>query len=178
MMQPININKAVDSVGNILNDSISTADERDTHLDARQAVDMASDNWLAKAIRPMLAIWYSLLYGAGLIMGLIMSGGDPIAIATLIGTTGAIVTAIIGFYFTSRRAEKILAKKLDAESKILTKKLEATIVIEKIRAKSEAEERDMILQEEVRDNRAERRETKRANRRPLFGKNRSKDNKG
>ena len=174
-MQPVNINEGLKTLTSGLDNMTSTADEKDTHLDARQAADMASDSWLAKAIRPMLAIYYSALYGAGLIMGIIASDGDPLAIAALIGTTGAIVTAIIGFYFTSRRAEKILAKKLESESKILTKKLEATIEVEKIRAESEADERDMIMDQESKEHRAELRAKRKANRRPLFGRNKNKE---
>lgn len=70
----------------------------------RHAVDMASDSWLSKNIRPMLTIFSLILYT----LFAVMDGniGEFNIANQYVDLLGQIVIMSLGFYFTSRGIEK------------------------------------------------------------------------
>ena len=75
-------------------------------LSDRQKIDMNSDSWLAKNIRPMSLIFVMLLFTAlSLIDGNIGNFHVTDAYRSLVGE---FLTLMIGFYFGSRGVEKVV----------------------------------------------------------------------
>jgi len=119
----IDVDKIINSVGSQVDNNTESSEERQATLTERLKIDATSPFKLPQLIRPILALWSALTFTtaqiyclcAGLVGGVeVMSGNS------------AIMLGIIGFYFNSRRNEKINAKKT-----------EAAIKIEEIRVKAE-----------------------------------------
>jgi len=106
----------------------------------RQQIDATSQFMLPHLIRPIISL-VVLFMQILIFVAVFFKVEVP---DDLIYEVGALNMATIGFYFNSRRNEKINAKKT-----------EAAIKIESIRAKAE-------IKEERRDNRQERRQERRA----------------
>ena len=77
-------------------------DQLNTHLDERQKLDMQSDSWLSKNIRPISLIHFVVVLDAIILLGY-FGFTIPSAILTLVGTS---VQLILGFYFGGRSLEK------------------------------------------------------------------------
>lgn len=110
--------RQLDTVDNALSiaDSALNAREKEAKtITKRWNIDMGSDSWLSKNIRPILALLFSVTFIIGCLCGL------PVA------PMEAPMLMIIGAYFTSRGVEKIMkdrakAKKETQESAIKAKK--------------------------------------------------------
>lgn len=143
------INEGIKDVGKIVDDVISSDEERDQQLTDRLKIDMTSKYWLSQNIRPIIALFLLLMQTA-------------LMIALMVGVTippevwlevGALNGASIGFYFNSRKQEKIQM----TQAKAQVAKAEAAIKIEAIRAKAD-------IKEERKDNRQERKEERKEKR--------------
>lgn len=144
------INEGIKDVGKIVDDVVSTGEERDQQLTDRLKTDMTSRYWLPQNIRPIIAL-VLLLMQVGLILLLLTDVSiDPEAWYTV----GALNASAIGFYFNSRKQEKIQMTRMKSE----VTKAEAAIKIEEIRAKAE-------VKEDRREARVERRNARRERRR-------------
>ena len=112
----------------------------------RHIVDTTSPYMLPHLIRPILAIWGSLTYTGAQIYCLVkgmITGEEALA------ANAGIMVTVIGFYFNSRRNEKINAKKT-----------EAAIKIEETKAKVEILKAKEQIREDRRAKRLERRNAK------------------
>lgn len=106
--------KIIESIGKNIDRNFESEEERQQSLSDRHSVDMLSDNWLSKAVRPIITL--TLL---GLFIAVVITSFFGVKIPEHIGyELGAMLTAAIGFYFQSRRNEKMNSKKMDASVKI------------------------------------------------------------
>jgi|GEM_PF-5795681 len=119
----IDIDKIINSVGTQVDNNSESGEERQATLTERLRIDSTSPFKLPQLIRPILAMWSAVTYSAAQIFCIYKGLIDGLEIMT---ANSAIMLGVIGFYFNSRRNEKINAKKT-----------EAAIDIEKIRAKAE-----------------------------------------
>lgn len=120
-------------VGEVLegvDDNIYSRQESEADRTSRHLADMTSDNKLAKMIRPMLALGLFVVW-ATLMVSSIFTKVEPEA---LYSSTAAMMAAI-GFYFESRRAEKINAKKASAGIQIEKMRTRHEIRLEKKQAR-------------------------------------------
>jgi NADPH:quinone reductase-like Zn-dependent oxidoreductase len=129
-----------------VDDLTESAEERQKELTERQRIDMGSDNWLAKAIRPLSLL---ILLGVVCFIGIMSTFGfdaDPVILGELVVLLGS----AFGFYFDSRKREKIAAKNAAAN-----------VEIEKLKSKTEAriERKEARLQRRL-ARRAERKQDK------------------
>ena len=152
--------KLINSIGGQINQNTESEQERQATLTERLKIDMNSDNWLAKAIRPLQAAWYAILYAALALVAMVKFGADATIAATIICTTGAIVTSIIGFYFSSRKAEKLMSKQLASSEAIIEKKLSAGIKMEETKVKLEVVKDKQALKIQEREAKVEEKESK------------------
>jgi len=143
----VDINKALSDVTNLVDDSFESADERQQTNTERQRIDLTSPYKLPHLIRPIITLWSMGLFTFVVVFGAITGESDPY----IIGAVASVMFSAIGFYFDSRKREKIAYKQAMTE----TKKAEAAIKIETIRAKME-------VKEDKKDSRIERRERRRA----------------
>ena len=135
----IDFNKIIPDVGKILDDSITTADEAADHATNRLISDNSSGSWIPKAIRPFLALYFSLLYGALLFYGL---KTDVVSLTEAIISTAAIVTSIVSFYFVGRNKLKIVEMQTKAAIKITELRTKAQIKAEKKEKRQERRRAD------------------------------------
>ena len=120
--------------------NIETGKDRQRTLTERQKIDMTSRYILPQIIRPIIALT-ALLMQIAILVAMFMEIDMP---EHVVWEVGALNAATIGFYFNSRRNEKINAKKT-----------EAAVKIEEIRTKHE-------LREERRKHKAEIRAARKA----------------
>jgi hypothetical protein len=132
--------KLIENVGDAVDKNFESEAERQEQLTKRLAIDMASDSWLAKSIRPMVTLGCFLMQVA-ILVALFLKIEVPTDIQL---TVGGLLATCIGFYFNSRKSDKINIRKVNA-----------AIKIEEIRAKAS-------VQEARREDRAERKAAKRA----------------
>lgn len=107
--------------------------ERQATLTERHKNDMLSDNWLSKSIRPLSVL---VLLSVVCIMGLGSLFGlkpDPVIMGELI----ALLMTAFGFYFQSRKNEKVAAENAKANIELEKIKVKASTKIEKKEAKRE-----------------------------------------
>ena len=109
----IDTDKIVDSVTQ-LGGNIETGKDRQRTLTERQKIDMTSRYILPQIIRPIIAL-AALLMQIALLVAAYLNIEMP---ETIIWEVGALNAATIGFYFNSRKNEKINAKKTEAAIKI------------------------------------------------------------
>jgi len=119
----IDVDKIINSVGSQVDNNTESSEERQATLTERLKIDATSPFKLPQLIRPILALWSALTFTTAQIYCLYagLVGGVEVMSAN-----SAIMLGIIGFYFNSRRNEKINDKKT-----------EAAIKIEEIRVKAE-----------------------------------------
>ncbi len=119
------ISNLITKTGAVADDLVSTDEERQLQLSDRHKIDMASDNWLSKSIRPLICIALVVCQ-----IGLVVAEVCGITVSeALIIEIGTLNSGAFGFYFYSRKAEKVAAKNA-----------QANIEIEKIRTKAEVRE--------------------------------------
>ena len=123
-MRELDINKILPDVRGILDDSITTDEERMAGVDGRHAVDSAAEAWLPRAIRPILSIAYSGLHIYLTLKALNMGVLD---ITTALLSTAALVGGIIGFYFSGRTKVKVADIQAKAAVKVTELKLKQAL---------------------------------------------------
>lgn len=140
----------IGAVGDIIDKGLETLDdnvlsdqEREANISDRHKTDMASDSKLSKNIRPIIAI---TMLGVWIIVHIIVLFKfvvTDIDLTELIFADASILVAVIGFYFNSRKAEKIMDKQVSLQKK----KIDATVQVKGIEAKNERikERREMRM---------------------------------
>ncbi|KKM85617.1 hypothetical protein LCGC14_1287250 [marine sediment metagenome] len=109
---------SIDKVASVVDENIFTEQERAEILTQRLEIDANSDNQLAKMIRPIV----TLITCAVWVFVHIASVFHKISPEVLYSCDAAFMTCI-GFYFDSRRREKINQRKIIAAIKIEKEKL-------------------------------------------------------
>ena len=143
-MPNIDIDKTLDKALNFADDSFESREEAESTRTRRQEIDMTSPFRLPHLIRPIMAIWAMAIYSFALIFGMIKGQVDGLE---ALGSAAAILISIVGFYFNSRKMEKVTAKKA-----------QAAIQLEAMRTRAD-------LREERKESRHERREERKEARR-------------
>ncbi len=113
-MSILDIGNVVDKVGKAVDNNTESGEERQQQLSNRHAVDMASDNLLSKIVRP-ITLWY-----LGLLEGIIVIAsvcGVVIDIA-IVSQVGLLFGSAVGFYFHSKKGERIADKNASANMKL------------------------------------------------------------
>jgi hypothetical protein len=123
MVNIVDPTKIINDVVETIDDNVYSRAEHEADLTSRLLIDQQSDNWLSKAIRPIITLW-AMAINSVIWAGLLFTPNT--VDDTVVITAGGVLTSAIGFYFYSKRSERITAKKMAA-----------SIQIEKIRAKSD-----------------------------------------
>lgn len=142
-----------DFVGGIANTADGfheSAEERSATLSERHRIDMTSDNWFSKSIRPLITIWTGLIWGTVTLVAIFKGGVDW----EIYGIASAPFTTCIAWYFESRKREKMAAQ----NAKVAAENAKANIEIQKMQTKHE-------LKQERKEARHERKLTRRRRRR-------------
>ena len=103
------INKAVD----VFDDNFESSQEAEDTRTERHRIDMASDNPLSKNIRPYITIYSGLIWGVVHILSIWFEVNDAV-----LYSASAVFGSCIGFYFNSKRQERIVEKKSAAGIKL------------------------------------------------------------
>ena len=140
-----NANKAIEDVGKFADDSFESGEERQKALTERLRIDSSSPFKLPHLVRPIVTL--TLLFFQLIIFVAIFFGIE--VPESVVYEVGALNGVAIGFYFNSRKAEKVMEKKAIA-----------AIKVEEIKVKEEV--RKEKVAEKI--NRKESRRTRRANR--------------
>lgn len=114
-------------------DSTESAEERQATLSKRHASDMSSDSWLSKAIRPVSLLW---LFALETLIIILDATGYKIDTDTKI-QVGVLLFGAFGFYFQSRKAEKVAAQNAKANIEIEKLKTKQALKLEKKEANHE-----------------------------------------
>jgi len=136
--------EGIDKVGEIVDDSFESEQERQETLTERQRIDLSSPYKLPHLIRPVITLWSMLVWNVSVVWSLAVTQPDPYVLAA----TSGILASCVGWYFDSRRREKIADKKMKSEQAIMQDKTKAAIKLELIKTRA--------------DIRAERRASRRA----------------
>lgn len=105
--------EGIDKVSNIVDENIFTEEENANLLTRRLEIDANSDNQLAKMIRPIVTLVTCLVW----VFVHSMSVFKEVPAEVLYSCDAAFMTCI-GFYFDSRRREKITQRKTIAAIRI------------------------------------------------------------
>jgi len=98
-----NIGKAVEAAGDVIKSG--SAKEQGT---VRHQNDMLSDSFLSKNIRPMVLIWFIILFTIGFVGKIAGWKVD----ASMMQTLGTLLIMAVGFYFPMRSAEKYMRNRV------------------------------------------------------------------
>lgn len=148
MIDPL---KAAETAMDFADDSFESREEAEATRTRRQEIDMTSPFKLPQLIRPILAIWGAATYTVAEVYLLYL---DVISPLEVMAANSAIVMSIIGFYFNSRKAEKVVAKQMAGQLEITSMKAKTAVKLEEIKTKAE-------IRENRRANRAQRRQDRR-----------------
>ena len=132
----------LEDVTKLIDKVTSTSEERDAVLTERLKLDTTSPFMLPHLIRPIIAL-VLLVLQILLFVAIFMKIEVP---KDLIWQVGGLNAAAIGFYFNSRKAEKIQAKNAMA-----------SIEIAEIQAKATVQEKKRVDKEDRRDSRRQAR---------------------
>ena len=117
----------------LIDDSFESREEAEQTRTERQRIDLTSQFKLPHLIRPYMAIWGMITFTVAQAYCLY---ADLITGLEAMGANTAIVMAIIGWYFNSRKAEKTIAKQMTGQFAITQLKAKTAIKIEAIKAKA------------------------------------------
>lgn len=123
----------VTGAGKAIDSNTESGEERQRELTERLRLDMASDNKLSKAIRPLTLIWIQLIFTFILVAHVYGAQIDP----WIIGQVTVLLGTVLGFYFNSKRAERISEKNATANIQIAKLKLKAELKQDRKDAKVE-----------------------------------------
>ncbi len=127
--------KGLDVVGKNVDKLSESGEERQRFITERQRIDMSSDSWLSKNIRPI-----SLLLGWVCFLALITAHIFEVKIDPwIVGEVMTLLGTASGFYFDSKRREKIADKNAVANIKL-----------QELRLKSEFKEERRQRRHEIR----------------------------
>lgn len=148
-----------DSVGKGLDNLTSTAEERDQHVTKRHELDMKSDFWLAQAIRP-LSYALTIVAQIALSFYIIKLDNSLETVITIFGGNSAILASMVGFYFNSRKMEKIahinaMANIALQESKIKEREKEVALKLKEREAEIKLNERERKEDLKIKEKEAE-----------------------
>ena len=150
ILTPVDPDKILKTATDAIDDNIESSQERQKTLTDRLEIDTTSPFKLPHLIRPIAFIWamgmFTLLSVLGLILTYLKPEYDTLAIGTVMASITTILTAIVGFYFQSRKHEKISFERN-----------KTALRIEEIKTKAE-------IKESRKDRRQERRQERKANR--------------
>ena len=107
------ITKIVDKVSDVVDESILTEEERADILTERLEIDANSDNALAKMIRPLITLITCVVWVFIHCLAVFLEVSPEV----MYSSDAAFMTCI-GFYFDSRRREKINQRKAIAAIRI------------------------------------------------------------
>ena len=116
------LTKLTETGGKIIDDVHYSSEEKDKSINKRHDVDMNSDSWMSKNIRP-ITLLFLLLCQASLIIGW-MLGVKPDNILT--GQIGTLLFGAFSFYFNSKKGERIAEKNAKANIEIVKMEMEMT----------------------------------------------------
>ena len=114
------LTKILDSGGKVVDDVHYSSEEKDKSINKRHEVDMNSDSWLSRNIRPLTLI-FLLLCEAALIIG---SMFDIKPDVVLTGQIGTLLFGAFSFYFNSKKGERIAEKNAKANIEIVKMEME------------------------------------------------------
>ena len=114
------LTKLTESGGKIIDNVHYSSEEKDNSINKRHEVDMNSDSWLSRNIRP-LTLLFLLLCEAALIVGS-MFGIKPDVVLT--GQVGTLLFGAFSFYFNSKKGERIAEKNAKANIEIVKMEME------------------------------------------------------
>ena len=114
------LTKILDSSGKVVDDVHYSSEEKDKSINKRHEVDMNSDSWLSRNIRP-LTLLFLLLCEAALIIG---SMFDIKPDVVLTGQIGTLLFGAFSFYFNSKKGERIAEKNAKANIEIVKMEME------------------------------------------------------
>ncbi len=119
----------------IADDFHLSGEEKEQQLTGRHERDMNSDNWLSKSIRPLTLLCLMVLQ---ILMVILSSLGYHVD-ETIVIQHGVLMSGAFGFYFNSRKAEKVAAQNA-----------KANIELEKIKTKQEVKKERKELKASLR----------------------------
>jgi len=127
----------IDKVGTNADKLTESGEERQKELTERLKIDMASDNKLSKSIRPISLIWLLTLYTllALLICTLLYMDITVEPLLWFSGEVTVLLGTVLGFYFNSKKAERVQAKRAAAAIEIEQQKQKAEVSAERERSK-------------------------------------------
>ncbi len=151
----------------LIDDSFESREEAEGTRTERLKIDITSPYKLPHLIRPYAFIWAivneTILTWATIALVFFGTTVDPqasVALMAALAANTAILTAIVGFYFNSRKMEKNLAKQMAGQLAVTQLKAKTAVKIEAIKAKAD-------IANENADSRLDRKERKRLFRRGL-----------
>ena len=127
------LTKIVDRGGEIADNVTESGEERQQALTDRHRIDMVSDSWLSKNIRP-IALLFSMFCQLLIILAYYVGVEVDLAI---ISQVGLMLGSSMGFYFDSRRREKVAAYNAKVNLDIEKTKLKAEIHTQKMKDRHE-----------------------------------------
>lgn len=159
------LSNLTDSVSNGADKLATSDDEVQKELTERLKIDTTSPFKLPHLIRPIAFIWAMALQTIlSIVVLFVAPEGDNEALMIIFGSNSTILITIVGFYFQSRKNEKIAFK--NAEANIELKALEI---------QNEARKEKLMLKEDIEDRKLERKLKAKENRAGLFGNKNNKD---
>jgi hypothetical protein len=90
-----------------VDDNVYSRQEHEADVTSRHLADMSSDNWLSKTIRPFITFW-AMAMNTFIWVWSIVTQTWPDSTITI--TAGGVLTSAIGFYFYSKKVERVVAK--------------------------------------------------------------------
>ena len=114
------LTKLTESGGKIIDDVHYSSQEKDNSINKRHEVDMNSDSWLSRNIRP-LTLLFLLLCEAALIIGSMFEIKPDVV---LTGQIGTLLFGAFSFYFNSKKGERIAEKNAKANIEIVKMEME------------------------------------------------------
>ena len=108
--------------GESIADTVSySGEERAKDLNTRHETDMTSDSWLSKNIRPITLLFLLLCQGA-IVVGMLCGLPTNVAIVSQVGT---LLFGAFGFYFNSKKGERIAQHNAKANIEITKMQMKA-----------------------------------------------------
>jgi len=121
----------INAVGGNIDKLTESGEERQAVLTERLKIDMLSDSWLSKNVRPIAFIFAMVCQLMIVVASVSGINLDP----WIIGQVGTLLATTTGFYFESRKREKTNARNAEAAVKMEEIKLKARIKEDRIAAR-------------------------------------------
>lgn len=128
-----NIIKVIPDVTKAIDSGVESEEERQATLTERLKIDTTSPFMLAHVVRPIITLTL-LAIQICIIVAMFLGITIP---EHVVYEVGGLLFSAIGFYFNSRKAEKINAKKVQAAIEIETQKAKVEIIRSKQALKQE-----------------------------------------